>query len=98
MTFPKEVIRYRLGVQSLILHDWAEGTDLYKTAGTTDYAPRVADHPGPALIDDRIYEFHWTEDGDLIQSSHPHAGRLGLYGPTDDLETEAVLLREVEKA
>ena len=99
MSLAREIHHYELGVQRLYLHDWAEGTTLYKRAGTATTPTELAGHDGPVLLDgdDAFRRVEEEEDG-LIRAYHPHAGRMELWAPQDDLDGEAVLLREVDRA
>lgn len=93
----REVHHYELGVQQLFVHDWAEGTDLYKRAGTATTPTELAAHDGPVLLDGDD-EFRRVEQDDgLIQAYHPHGGRMELWAPQDDLDEPAILLRVVER-
>lgn len=94
---PSEVSTYRLGVQRLYLHDWAEGTDLYKRAGETSDPAEMAAHDGPVLLDGDRDAFRRIEEDDYgYDAYHPHGGRMESFGPED--EQHAVKLKPVERA
>lgn len=92
-----ELTHYQVGVIDLILHDWAEGTDLYKRAGETTDPVEVADHDGPAIVGGYFKRLDQDDDG-VIVGYHPHAGRDGFHAPDDRLDEPAILLVEVDRA
>lgn len=88
-----ELNHYRLGVVDLVLHDWAEGTTLYTTAGETTEASVVAEHDGPAVYEGEFREF--IADGTIVEA-HPHAGYCGAWTHRDELDSPATLLVPVD--
>lgn len=90
---PYELARYRVGVVDVFVHDWAEGTRLYTSAGTTRSPAEVAEHDGPAIYEGDFRRF--IEDGSIVEQ-HPHAGYRGAWAPDDTLDSEAILLTRVE--
>lgn len=93
----REITKYELGVQELYLHDWAEGTELYKRAGETSDPAVMADHDGPVLLgEDREFRRLERDDSGVITAYHPHGGRMDFFDGTED--RQAILLQGVEKA
>lgn len=94
----REVFEYELGVQRIFVHDWAEGTDLYKRAGTASTPETLAEHDGPVLLDDD--KFRRVEKGEYasFQAHHPHGGRMESWEADSELQTEAVLLKKIPRA
>jgi len=91
-----ELDRYKLGAVDVILHNWAEGTDLYTTAGTAETVAEAVDHDGPVIKDGHFRRFVDREDRGLPTSHHPMAGRKGHHSPDDTFEQPVVLLRQLE--
>lgn len=89
-----ELTHYRLGVVDLYLHDWAEGTRLYTTAGQTTQIAEMADHDGPVILDGAFRQFF--ADGTVVEQ-HPHAGYCGAWRVDDEASEPAVLLKEVTR-
>jgi hypothetical protein len=89
-----ELHHYRLGAIDVYLHDWAEGTRLYKRAGGAETAGDAAEHDGPAIVDGHFRRFE--HDG-LVVGYHPHAGYRETHAPDDRFDEPAVLLREVRR-
>jgi hypothetical protein len=95
---PPEVTTYELGVQTLYLHDWAEGTDLYKRAGETTDPAEMASHDGPVLLDGDRDAFRRVEESEFTgyTAYHPHGGRMDSFAPEN--ERHAVKLTRVERS
>jgi len=92
-----EVTTYELGVQRIYLHDWAEGTDLYKRAGETSDPADMAAHDGPVLLNGDRNQFRRVERDEYGYTAyHPHGGRTDSFGP--DEGQHAVKLTPVERA
>lgn len=93
-----ELDRYKLGAVDVILHDWAEGTDVYTTAGTAETVSEAVEHDGPVIKDGHFRRFIDPEDRGWPISQHPMAGRRGHHSPEDTFEQPVVLLRKLEYA
>lgn len=91
MSIP-EVTKHELGVQTLYVHEWAEGVGLYKRAGETSDTEAMADHDGPVLLDGAFRRVHEDEYGGF-DAYHPHGGRMDSLRSDD---WTAVLLVRVE--
>jgi len=92
-----ELWEYKIGAVSVILFDWAEGADLFTTAGTAETAQEAAEHDGPAIKDGQYRDFVVDEDGSgLIIAYHPQAGRRDTYAPKDQFNNPVTLLSEVD--
>ena len=89
-----ELTHYRVGVIDLYLHDWAEGTRLYTTAGTTTSVREMAEHDGPVILDGKFRKM--IEDGTVVEQ-HPHAGYCGAWTVNDETAHPATLLKEVHR-
>jgi len=92
-SFHPEISVYSVGVVEIVLHDWAEGTQLYTTAGKTRSADEAAAHHGPVVYDGHFREF--VADGSIV-SYHPHAGYCSGWSPGDTLDRPATLLSRLE--
>lgn len=90
---PRELYVYQLGVQEIFVRDCEHGVDCFKRAGTTSDQDEMVAHDGPVLIDGNFRDIERSEHGGVV-SYHPYAGRMTRY---DDLDSEATLLREVER-
>lgn len=89
-----ELTHYRVGVIDLYLHDWAEGTRLYTTAGTTTSIREMAEHDGPVVLDGKFRRM--IEDGTVVEQ-HPHAGYCGSWTVDDQTPEPATLLKEADR-
>ena len=92
MSVVPEVTEHELGVQSLYVHDWAEGVGLYKRAGETSDPEEMADHDGPVLLDGAFRRIVETDYGGF-DAYHPHGGRMDSLDVDD---RTAVLLVRLE--
>ena len=92
--FPQDVYIYKLGVQDLFVVNIEGFPTLYKRSGSTRNVLDLIEHDGYALWDGNFCTVE--KDDGVVAAYHPYAGRLGTIA-TDELESDAILLAEVER-
>lgn len=91
---PKFTREYRVGVQTLYVHDLPEETPrLYKRAGEESDPVALAQYDGPVLVDDQILRFDRRENSGLVVGCHGWTGIEERLTERD--EVEAVKLERV---
>jgi hypothetical protein len=91
---PKFTHEYRVGVQTLYVHDLPEETPrLYKRAGEESDPVALAEYDGVALVGDQILRFNRREDSGLVVGCHGWTGIEERYTERD--EVDAVKLERV---
>lgn len=91
-----ELWRYEIGAVDVILFDWAEGANLYTTAGTARTPREAAEHDGPTIKDGQYRDFVIEEDrSGLVGGYHPHAGRRETHAPSVEFDQPVTLLTEL---
>ena len=90
-----ELDRYQIDNTEIILHDWAEGTDLYTVVGRATTVKEAIQHEGPVIQNGHFREFTENEDGSLV-SHHPMAGRKGYHRPDDEFSPHVILLEKAK--
>jgi len=92
---PREVKFFQHGRQTLIVRDWNEFAQLYKTAGGTKDFDEMDTHDGPVLIDGQFR--HVVEDDGFLIAHHPYGGRMEIIAPGRTINVPAMLLTEVPR-
>lgn len=94
-----ELYRFDFNGNDIIVHDWAEGTQVYTAVSTTTSVKKATNHDGPAIQNGHFVKFIQRRDDDdpNVVTTHPMIGVEDHYLIDEELEKHVVLLTELDR-